>query len=270
MELHGRRPLHLLGRGSGTKQSRDLFLSRSPGGAIGPRYFGASAWVEEQGITLVLSLVLLASVTLISFALSALILREIQGARLTLRTEPAISAANSGGEIGLYRFFRQVGGATPPSGSLPQSQATFSVIEDLYDDPYVFGTNAASGGQAVVALFDASNLNNAAANYGEVTIFNDSASSIISYEVFSWSDPVNAVCQGTIGSSSSAICGSLSHPTDDRYLVVIQVTSGPLNITGRVRAKDNFLNPRGIPSDEPRLNSTGRNAEVQRKIEISF
>ena len=53
-------------------------------------------FVSEEGVTLVISIVMLGTLTFISFGLSTVILREIQASRLILTSEPAFAGANAG------------------------------------------------------------------------------------------------------------------------------------------------------------------------------
>src|SRR3989344_4131661 len=91
---------------------------------------------SQEGVTLIMALVMLAVTTFISFSLSVVVVREIKGARLILQTEPAISGANAGGEGGLYQYTRQTG-FTTLSGSLPQSGVDYEIKTELFDDPYL-------------------------------------------------------------------------------------------------------------------------------------
>lgn len=222
---------------------------------------------NQDGVTLILSIVLLAAVTFISFSISSIIIREIVVGRLTLRSEPAISAANSGGEVGLYRLFREVGG-TSLTGSLSQTGVNFQVTADLYDDSYPFSVPAVAGSDTRVLLYDAENTNNQLANYGKVTITPDFLSGIASYEVFSWSNVTVPTCLGFLTSGGPTIC-NLNHPTDDRYIVIIKWESGS-SISGTLTALDDFDTPRGVPSDSPKLDVKGTNGPVQRRIEINL
>ena len=212
------------------------------------------------------SMVILASTTFISFALSSIIIREIRNAQIILRTEPAISGASSGGEIGIFRLVREVGG-TSTSGTTPQSGASFSVVSDLYDLPYLFST---SGGEALqIGLYDAERPNNQNANYGTVTIINDAGSDTISVQVYSWGDLETAVWSSSISPGSSGTSPSLNS-VDDRYLVVIDPVSGNGSASGQARATDNGGASKGVPSPAPGIDVTGSNGNIQRKIEIDF
>lgn len=224
---------------------------------------------NQSGVTLVVAIVMLASVTFISFLLSSIILREIFGARLIIRTEPAISGANAGGEIGLYQLLRTTGSITS-GGSLQQSGTNYQVTADFYDDPYPFAVTSGNKGQ--ITLYDPADPSNSAANYGSVTIINNSSptSNPFKVEIYSFADLTVKICGTpvTVGVSQSFSCNTLNS-SDDRYLLVISPT-GNNNVSGQVTTTDNNGIPKGVPSNNPELEVTGINGNVQRKIRIKF
>lgn len=226
----------------------------------------------QSGVTLVISIILLASVTFISFALSTLILREIGAARLILRTEPAISGANAGGEVAIYRLFRESGNVAATGGTLSQSGAVYDIVADLYDNPYLF--SIPPNKTISVGLYDPENPNNQVTGYGSVTITNNAGGSTIRISLVSWSDPGTELCGLTISAGAAPYtCPSLSS-LDDRYLLTIENIPGcpACNATGQVRALDDGTppQPKGVPSDSPTLQVTGTSGEVERKIEINI
>lgn len=217
---------------------------------------------NQQGVTLVVAVVLLAGVTFVSFSISTVIIREIASARLVLLTEPAISGANSGGEIGLFRFLREIGG-TSTSGSTPQSNATYQVTPDLYDDPYVF--NIANGAKIRVGLFDAETTTKQTNNYQSVTI-TSTANNPFEVAVYSWDDTKNSYCaKQTISQNGQYSCSL--NAVDDRYIIEIEPTGN--NASGQISAIRND-GSRGIPSDSPNMDVLGQSGNVQRKIKIDL
>ncbi|MDP3993972.1 MAG: hypothetical protein U1C57_02160 [Candidatus Doudnabacteria bacterium] len=222
---------------------------------------------SQEGVTLIIALIMLAAVTFISFSLSAVILREITAARLVLKTEPAISAANAGGEVGLYKLMRNLG-QTGSTGQTPQSGASYQVVPDLYDDPYVFSVVA--GAVLKVGLYNPENMSAKDADYGRVAVTNNaSGSSPFKVTIYSWSDSDDPIasCNGVNVAAGSSFNCSLNKP-DDRYIVEIE-TLGQ-DVAGNLRAFDDAGNPKGVPANAPSLEVTGRNLDVQRKIEINL
>lgn len=227
---------------------------------------------SQDGVTLVISIILLASVTFISFALSTLILREISATRLILRTEPAISAANAGGEVAIYRLFRESGNVSATGGTLSQSGAVYDIAADLYDNPYLF--TIPPNGVISVGLYDAENPNNKITDYGSVTITNNAGGSTIRISLVSWSDPGTELwCSSlTMNAGATSVTCSLASLPDDRYLLTIEnIPSCPAcNAIGQVRALDESGQPKGVPSDNPQIEVTGTSGEVERKIRIDI
>lgn len=220
---------------------------------------------SESGITLIISIVLLAAVTFISFALSTIIIREIRSAQVILVTEPAIAGAASGGEIGLFQLFRETGN-TNISGTTPQSGASFDIEPDLYDDPFPFTVQA--GQELQVSLHDAERLTNQNANYGSFTLTADESSSPLRIEVYSWADTTDRFCTTTVTAGNSSTCSALT-AADDRYIIAITAL-GQGTGSGQITATDNSGLRRGVPSGAQTLEVTGSNQSVQRKIQISF
>lgn len=214
---------------------------------------------KESGVTLILAVVMLAAITFVSFSLSTIVIREIGGARVLLKTEPAISGALAGGEVGLYQLMRELGGTTT-SGSTSPGGASYQVVSDFYDDPYLF---TSTGTQVVVGLFNVENPNNRNPGYQSITIQNNGGSTPIKVNVISWSDPGNPVVADVVLSGGSILQRDLSR-VDDRYLVVMEpVVAG--SFAGSLSAPS-----LGVPSDNPGIDVTGINQDVRRKIEINL
>lgn len=222
----------------------------------------------ERGITLVISVVLMASVTFISFSISTLLLREIMATRLVLQTEPAISGANSGGEVALFRLLRGAGNVGT-TGTLAQSNVNFQVDPRLYDIPYTFSIPA--GGTLTIALYDAENPDNLAAGYGYLRVINNASqqSRPINFQVVSWGEPDETICSKNLGTSQEYVCTALTR-SDDRYLITIQNTSGSGTATGAIHAYSEDGQEKGVPSSSPDMRVTGQSGNAVRKIEINL
>ncbi|MBI2637940.1 MAG: hypothetical protein HYW88_03495 [Candidatus Sungbacteria bacterium] len=223
---------------------------------------------QQSGITLIVAILLLASVTFISFALSTIILREIGAARLLLRSEPAISGANAGGEVALFQLLREAG-SIGTSGQLPESGASYQVTANLYDDPYLFTVSPQA--TITVGLYDAENPANQTTGYGSVTISNNPGGQPIVVSIISWSQPEVILYSQTLGVGQSSSQIPLDS-FDDRYLITITNNTAAGLATGQVQAFDESdpPTPKGVPSNTPDLQVTGTSGNVQRKIEINL
>lgn len=227
---------------------------------------------NQEGVTLVVAIVLLSAVTFVSFSLSTVALRELKSARLVTNAEPAFAGANAGGETGLYRLQRGAGSISSSNQSLSQSSATYDIIADLLDDPYLY---TVAGGQTLnVGLYDPENTNNQDLLYRSVRVANQV--NPIRVTVASWFNPNNPVCNNINVPPGGALTCTLVGP-DYRYLVTL-VNLGAGTSNGTVQAFDGSgiltgplsAVPAGIPSDKPSIEITGKSGEVRRKIQIKF
>ena len=224
---------------------------------------------DQKGVTLVISMIMLGTVTFISFSLAAIILREIKTARLILASEPAISGANAGGEVGIYKFIRSLGNVGVANPPLPQSGAAYQVAPDLYDDPFPYTVDSQK--TINVGLYDAENINNQTSRvYGSVQIFL-TAGGPVRVTVYSWSTPTGPVagCDDrllTFG-TSPLTCTPLNG-ADKRYVVsIVDQNNGA---TGNVKGFAPDASPLGVPSDAPVLDVTSTSGKTERKIRIKF
>mgnify|MGYP001592188660 CR=1 FL=1 len=215
---------------------------------------------NQSGITLLVAVVLLAAVTFISFSVSTIIIREIQSGRLTLRSEPALSAANSGGEIGLYRLFR---GESPVNteGTFSGSNVSYEVAAQLYVSNYSFQVNPGPE-VAVVALYFVEDIEKITGNYDSVTISLQSSSGPANFRIVNWTSAETNIYNGPlfVGANGPYLLNS----SDDRYVIYILPT-GTSKVKGSISAE-----PLGVPSDSPTLDVKGTNGPVQRRIEITL
>lgn len=222
----------------------------------------------QDGVTLVVAMVMLASVMFISFAISSIIIREIGVARVILSSEPAISGASSGSEVALYRLFREQSG-TAATGQLPQSGAGYQVVPDLYDDFYAF--SATNGEEIKVGLYDAENPNNKQPSplYAAVSIINGPGNAQVQYRVNSWSYPDSgqAICTGSVSANSTSLQCPLSSGSDNRFVIFLQPVGGG-SATGRVVAYGQNGQVVGIPTDSQNLVVTGTAGTASRRIEV--
>jgi len=227
-----------------------------------------SRFGPQSGVTLVIAMVMLAAVTFISFALSTIIIREIGVARVILQSEPAISGASSGGEVGLFRLFRELAG-TAATGQLPGSGAGYAVETDLYDDYYNF--SAVAGAEVKVGLYDAEQPDNKHPNpaYSAVTITNGPGNALLQFRVNTWTKPdaVDAICTGSVSANSTSFQCTLMTGTDSRFVIFLQPSGGG-NANGRVTAYGTAGQVIGIPSDNQNLIVTGTAGAASRHIEI--
>lgn len=226
-----------------------------------------STFQSQDGITMVVAIMLLAGISFASFTLSSIILREIQAGQLIQDSAPAIAGAYSGVEIGLYRLHRNLGSLAVTGGTLSQSGATFDVIPDFFDDPFTF---TASGGQALtVSLYDPANLAAIDPGYRRVTITSVSGRRF-SAEVVSWGSAGTIVCSNPNISNGQSLNCNLSGP-DFRYQITIRVSgSSSGTAVGTIQAFDASGAPLGVPSATPTFDATGKFGVVNHRIRVNL
>lgn len=222
---------------------------------------------RQDGVTLILGLVLLAAITLVSFSLSVIIIREIRTARILSKTEPAIAGANAGGEIGLYRMQRNIAGGIGATGSMQQSQTNYTIVPNLYINDYPF--SIITGQHLTVGLYDAEDFANQNLPYRSITVINANGGPV-KVDFFPWADSTNIICSPNVPSGQSTTCNLA--PPDYRYVVSINKDSSGTT-SGIIRAysgSGGSGSQIGIPSDTPIIESTGITGEVRRKIQIKL
>ncbi len=217
---------------------------------------------DEEGVTLIISIVLLAAVTFISFSISTIAIREIGVSRLILRTEPAFAGANSGGEVGLYKLLRETGGTTG-SGSLSLSGASYVLTSKLYDnDPSPFAIT--TGEVFNIALYNPENTSDKSQFYESFVVTN-TGQNAFRVSVVSWSTPKTEFCRQTVPPGQSTPTCTLVFAGDGRYLISIDPSGQAAAGTLSALHSDGS---RGVPATTPTLDVTGTSGSVERRIKI--
>lgn len=218
---------------------------------------------NQEGVTLIISIVLLAAVTFISFSISTIAIREIGVSRLILRSEPAISGANSGGEVGLYKLLRETGGTTT-SGNLSLSGASYDLVTKLYDnDPTAF--TVASAEILNIGLYNPENINDKSQLYQSFDLTN-TGQNAFRVSVASWSTPKTVFCSQTVPPGQSIPTCTLVFAGDGRYLISVDPSGAAAAGTISALHTDGS---RGAPATTPTLDVTGTSGTVERRIQIN-
>ena len=226
---------------------------------------------REEGITLLIAIVILSSVLFITFSLSSVILREIGAARATLQTEPAISGSDAGSEVGIYAVVRNTGAFTGTQ-TLAQSGVEYEYETDHFRSPFYFSIDV---GQ--IRRFQIYNPNDPFPvspdnDFHSVTLSGVSATAQML--VYYSSEPPEEgglpFCGGPVSSPSGSLTCILDNPLngDDRYWVEV-IPLGGLAMTGALDTTDNAGQPKGMPAP-PVLDVTGTLGDVQRKIRVDL
>jgi len=251
------------------------------------RFFPQQNNFSQSGITLILAVLILAAVSALSFSLGALAIREIKSSRQLLHSEPALTAAEAGGETAL--FFRTRGldqykevCPTTTSGNLSSGSASFEVCSDLYDDPFNFST--AYNDIDVVILDNPLDTSDPRAGYSSVTIsptagtatvirafaYDLANPSVCPVDSFPISVPGTGTLSGLDPNKSYAVfiypCGDTACEAGKPKIPSCASGTASGTMTGVANIGADSFN--GIPSESPKINSTGRKNNLLRRLEL--
>ena len=227
-----------------------------------------STFGHQDGVTIVVAIILLATIAFISFSLSTIVLRGIRTSQVLQDTELALAGANAGGEVGTFRFQRNAGGLNLSDVTLPSNNGTtFSVVPDLTDPQYNFSIS--SPNTVYINLYNADDINSQDPGFRSITVTNSSGNNIQA-DVYNWADVQSPVpgCTYILIAGQSQTC----NVNAGRYQVGVQI-SGSGSATGNVRGSSD-INGGGaiisIPSESPVLEIIGKKYQVQRRIHIDL
>ncbi len=220
---------------------------------------------SQSGVTLIVAVVMLAAVSLASFTLSSIILRDIKSATLIKNSTTAIAGAYSGSEVGLYRLQRNLGGVSMTNQTLSESGASFDVIADLTDDPLPVSA-ITTAGDTVINLYNVENVDATDTGIRSITVTN-TGTRPLRVNVLSWADASNIICPWpSIPSGQSRTCSGLTGP-DFRFQLLLQV-NGTGTGTASIQAFTAGGVPVGLPSTSPMFDATGRLGQTNHRIRI--
>ncbi len=222
---------------------------------------------RQSGVTIVIALVLLATIGFISFSLSTVVLRSIRFSRVLQNSEIALAGANSGSEVSLFRFQRNIGNIGVINSPL-QSGASYDVLPNLSIEIY---TQAVSQGQpAYINLYDPENINSTAPGFQTVRITNAGPNNV-DIDVIPWSNAGTITCSFSNVGSTSRTCPTSGVLPPDRYQIFVRMhSSGNQSATVRVTATGAGGQAKGIPSRTPSIDVVGKISDVKRKIRVDL
>lgn len=104
---------------------------------------------KERGITMLLSILILASLSVMVFSLASIVINEIRTSGDLIRTEPNIVAAQAATEDGLYLAMRGLGSLnacspTPAPVIYSNGVSVVTCADYYYPNPYDFNLSASS------------------------------------------------------------------------------------------------------------------------------
>jgi hypothetical protein len=228
---------------------------------------------EQRGVTLLLTVFILSGISLISLAVGFFALQEIRSSRAVILSEPAIGAAETGGEQGIWVLKRQLGSIPncPDDPSDPEVQSTALSSNSRVVVCKSFGStrvNLSAGVPASFYLYDPNDMNGnlcmnaiytpgqyagCAGNqiYTSVSIIHKSGTSNVQVSVQDLEGRTFAGSSITVapgGSGSVAIPDPIPSSVDERLKVTLSSSTATV-------VEFNAL-PLGLP-DYPTVNSSG-------------
>lgn len=235
----------------------------------------SAAYRADPGITLISAIFILSLTTVISFAMSALALREIRSSRQLAYSEPAIISAEAGAETAMFFRIRKLPTysiACPASSSqtLPLGTTSYGFCNDYYDNPYIFGTSSTQN--EVVLFYDPINAANQAAGYSSLSVTATSTTNFVNQMQLKAYD-VNLAGSATCGVNPTCTTfavpgtGTIALNPSKTYAVFLApITAG--GVSGYLTGTDSSGNVIGVPSKSPSILSTGYKSTVLRKLEV--
>lgn len=215
---------------------------------------------KQDGVTLLLTVLILGGVTLITVLISAFAISELRSSRAVILSEPAITAAETGGEQGIWELKR--------SGSIQNSSVVLT--NNAVVNKSMFLSSATLKLKQSVPLsfflYDPNNINgNLSPGYYSLIVTNRSPSFSISVIAQTIDGQVFINGQNVGPNASVAIPAqqpsatnlvNLSPGNDERYKVTLQANG---NATVDVTATDSSGVSQGLP-DFPTVDSQGCSA----------
>ncbi|OGE88582.1 MAG: hypothetical protein A2722_03120 [Candidatus Doudnabacteria bacterium RIFCSPHIGHO2_01_FULL_50_11] len=236
---------------------------------------------SQSGVTLLMSIMILAAVAAISFSLGALVIREVKSSRYLSQSEPAVSSAETGAEAALFFRIRQLnsynaGCPTTNQGSLPGG-SSYAVCSNFYDNPYIFATSSTT--YDVLILDDPANPASTAGGYSSLFLIATSGSaSTVRADAYDM-DSSNPTAITTILNVPGSATLSGLDPAK-RYVVFLvptppslgfpNPTAGGCAVGNGSISNCSQAGSKGIPSHFPKISSSGSEASLIRRLEVQL
>ena len=218
---------------------------------------------SEQGITLLMAILILSAITAIVFSISTIALNEIRTNADLTKTEPVIRADEGIAEDSLFRQLR--GFSTLPACSSPSTTSLNSVNVSIcagayFDNPYTFDLVASQ--RRDFYLVNPTN-QSAAPGYtsASVTMTGGSTANVYLCDISVVDCPSTPSSSKALNTTSSTTWSSNLDPSTKYQLIVI-------NGAGSVGSFAITTAPNGLPSGTTTIDATGSKQSVTRKIQV--
>jgi hypothetical protein len=223
---------------------------------------------SEKGVTLLLTLLVMAAISTIIFATAGIAVNELRTSADVTKSEPSITGAQASAEDYLYAGIRgssTLANCSNPATTNYSSGTVVTSCASLYqDNPYVF--NLDSSENRYFYLYDPTNFNNGG-GYTSVSIsITDGSSATVYLCDYTVPDCVAGpyVSTGTLNmSSGSSTWNSPNLDGSSKYQLI--VVNGVLDGDFVMQSS-----PQGLPSGTTKIDTTGTSQGVTRKLQTEL
>jgi hypothetical protein len=232
------------------------------------------AYRSEKGVTLLLTLMILAAISAIVFSISVIALNEVKTSSDEINSEPAITGAEAMAEQMLYDNIRGLNSSctgTPLNETLPSSGVATTFVNSYYY-PGTYITSVAANSSQVLYLYDPC-LPGAAANYTSLSV-QMGATGNGNVAVCSWNlsncqaSPDIAGYSLSAGQDTTNVTGGPTPLNSNaQYQIILTNTTGSPESFGLTTTSTSPSVITGIPAPIVTIITTGSLGGVTRKLQ---
>lgn len=220
---------------------------------------------SEEGVTLLLAILVLSAITAIVFSIAAIAINEIKTSSDLTRTEPVLSAAEAVAEDSLFKLVRGLGsvsGCISPSSTTIAGVTVTTCASYYLDNPYSF--NLAADAERDFYLYNPTDQTQPP-GYTQVSVQITSGSTGTVY--FCAASVANCIATPdatqTISVAGPTTWTSSALTTTQQYQLMI------VNGSGGISGYTVTSTPNGLPAGTTTIQDSGKNQGVTRKLQIT-
>ncbi len=226
--------------------------------------------LRESGVTLLLSLLVLASIMAVVLSFAAIVINEIRSSGELIKTGPAVTAAYAGAELGLYYAVRGVGNystncSSPTTTQFSNGAALSSCLNYYLPNPE--NLTLQPNDEQDYYLYDPINQSGNPGYTNLQITLNSGQDATINFCSWSAVDCANApdLSSAAISAGQTWSSGALN-PSNSYQLIVFNGSK----ISNFTISDSNVSGNAGLPSGTTLILTTGSNGDVTRKIQTSL
>ena len=214
---------------------------------------------KEEGITLLMSVLIMAVISIIAITVSFFALQESRASRAAIYTEPAIVAAESVGERGVWSLKRNLGTLTACDFGSSKVSINSNVKTEYCRYDASANWDVQKGDPLKFYLYDSTDMMDLTPGYNYIVISNNSNKYTIGVEFFTLTgqlfhaDTLGFLEQNVQIPRSGANLQTLDpvSNTDERYRVVITATNANPTDIGKANVVVNSYGAGGVSKGIP-------------------